>query len=118
MPALLPPFLDLLLTLRKKATFEKLKAKEQGVGGMSNFAIESWISSTVGASADDEEEAGGASWSRGLVPRDWSKALDYARNVLLVGKTKARIQFLRGELLSLTKHGGMPHVSDLDCIVY
>ena len=75
---------------------------------MSNFAIESWISSTAGAGPEYDEEAGGASWSRNLVPRDWSKALDYARNVLLVGKTKARIQFLRDELLSLAKHGGMP----------
>lgn len=75
---------------------------------MSDLAIESWISSTAVAGAEDDEEAGGPSWSRDLVPRDWSQALNYARSVLLVSKTKARIQFLRDELLSLAKHGGMP----------
>ncbi|KAF8627766.1 hypothetical protein AX17_006131 [Amanita inopinata Kibby_2008] len=80
---------------------------------MSKSEIESWISSTTGAGADGEEGASG-SWSRTLVPQDWSKALSHARTVLLVGKTKTRVQFLQDELLSFAKHGDMTLSQTLD----
>ncbi|KAK2463021.1 hypothetical protein APHAL10511_004676 [Amanita phalloides] len=101
------------LTLHKKGNLAKLKGKEPQVGRMSKSEIESWVSSTAETGAEEEEE-GRASWNKDLVPRDWSKALEHAQNVLLVGKTKARIHFLRDELLSLAKHGDLTLSQTLD----
>jgi len=88
-----------------KATFAKLKAKEPASGPMSKFEIQSWIST---ASTGDTPNGNRDQqiWQRDRVLADWPRSLEYAQNVLLNGKTKFRIEFLRVEILSLTQHGG------------
>ncbi|PFH47401.1 hypothetical protein AMATHDRAFT_152123 [Amanita thiersii Skay4041] len=81
---------------------------------MSKSQIESWISSTAGAGDDGEDGGAGFSWSRDLATRDWAKALEYAKSVLLIGRTKARVQFLREEVLSLVKNGDLNLSKSLD----
>ena len=70
---------------------------------MSTSEIQSWISSSTNAG---EESGDGQVWQRDRVLNDWPRSLEYAQNFLLNGKTKARIQFLQDEILSLAKHGG------------
>jgi hypothetical protein len=72
---------------------------------MSKSEIQSWLSS-ANTSDDGDFSDDGPSWQRDRVLNDWQKSMEYARNVLLRDKTKARIQFLQDELLSLAKHGG------------
>jgi hypothetical protein len=78
---------------------------------MSKSEIQSWLSS---ASMSDDGEFSGdrPSWQRDRVLNDWQNSMEYAQNVLLRDKAKARVQFLQDELLSLAKHGGrcMPRV--------
>ncbi|KIL53983.1 hypothetical protein M378DRAFT_28830 [Amanita muscaria Koide BX008] len=96
---------------------------------MSQSEIKSWVSSTVGARGtddddeynDDDEEGrdlsskgSSGSWGKDLVSKDWSKAIAYARNVLLVGRTKVRIQFLREEILGLVKNGDLDLSQTMD----
>lgn len=72
---------------------------------MSKLEIQSWIST---ASTGDTSNGNGDQqpWQRDRVLADWPRSLEYAQNVLLNGKTKARTEFLRDEILSLAQHGG------------
>jgi hypothetical protein len=78
---------------------------------MSKSEIQSWISS-ASTSGDAESTSDRLSWQRDRVLVDWERSLEYAQNELLGEKTKARVQFLQDELLSLAKHGGT-HASSL-----
>lgn len=91
--------------LPPKATFAKLKAKEPALGPMSKLEIQSWVST---ASTGDSSNGNGDQqiWQRDRVLADWPRSLEYAQNVLLNGKTKARTEFLHDEILSLAQHGG------------
>lgn len=91
--------------LSRKATFAKLKSKETAVSAMSKSEIQSWLSS-ASTSGDVESTGDRRTWQRDRVLVDWERSLKYAQNELLGDKTKARIQFLEDELLSLAKHGG------------
>ncbi|GBE83943.1 eIF-2-alpha kinase activator GCN1 [Sparassis crispa] len=74
---------------------------------MGKHEIESWIASTSTASDDlDSSNASGLQeWRRDYVLTDWPKALDVARTRLFTSSTKVRLQFLREELLVLSKYG-------------
>ena len=97
-------------------TFAKLKAKEPVTAAMSSFEIQSWISSSTN---EGEENGDQRVWQRDKVLNDWPRSLEYARNFLLNGKTKSRIQFLQDEILSLAKHGGFYSIQSLYmCIAF
>ena len=90
-----------------KATFAKLKAKEPALGPMSKLEIQSWVSTaSTGDSSSSNGNGDQQIWQRDRVLADWPRSLEYAQNVLLNGKTKARTEFLRDEILSLAQHGG------------
>lgn len=72
---------------------------------MSKSEIQSWLSS-ASTSGDVESTSDRRTWQRDRVLVDWERSLEYAQDELLGDKTKARIQFLEDELLSLAKHGG------------
>ena len=75
---------------------------------MGRSEIESWIASTASASGDDEDSPASASgWRRENILKDWPGAMRAAQTMLFTSSTKARVQFLREELLVLAKHGGM-----------
>ena len=69
---------------------------------MSQSDIQSWISSSNVEDGVLQENA----WQRDRVPTDWPFAMEYAQKVLLNGKTKARIEFLRNDISWLAKHAG------------
>lgn len=88
-----------------KVTFAKLKAKEPATAAMSKSEIQSWLSSAstgTNENGDRDEQV----WQRDRVLNDWPQSMEYAQKVLLTQKTKARIEFLQNEILSLAKHGG------------
>ena len=70
---------------------------------MSASEIQSWISSSTNEGEENEDQR---LWQRDQVLNDWPRSLEYAQTFLLNGKTKARIQFLQDEILSLAKHAG------------
>ena len=72
---------------------------------MGRSEIESWIASTASASGDDEDSSA-SGWRRENILKDWPGAMRAAQTMLFSSSTKARVQFLREELLVLAKHGG------------
>ena len=97
------PFVD--LKVPPKVIFAKLKAKEPATAAMSKSEIQSWLSSAstgTNENGDRDEQV----WQRDRVLNDWPQSMEYAQKVLLTQKTKARIEFLQNEILSLAKHGG------------
>jgi hypothetical protein len=72
---------------------------------MSKSDIQSWISSS-GARVDEDGVQQENIWQRDRVPTDWPIAMEHGQMVLLNGKTKARIEFLRSDLSGLVKHAG------------
>ena len=74
---------------------------------MGRSEIESWIASTSDVSGDiDDSLSSGRGWRRENILTDWSGSMLAAQTSLFTSSTKARIQFLREELLVLAKHGG------------
>jgi len=71
---------------------------------MSESDIQSWISSSVVRIDEDVQQEN--VWQRDRVPTNWPVAMEYAQMVLLNGKAKARIEFLRNDILGLAKHAG------------
>jgi hypothetical protein len=72
---------------------------------MSESDIQSWISSSS-VRVDEDGVQQENVWQRDRVPPDWPLAMEYAQRVLLSGKTKARIEFLRNDISGLVKHAG------------
>ena len=91
-----------LFKVPPKATFSKLKAEEPVTARMSKSDIQSWISSSNVDDGLQQENV----WQRDRVPTDWPVAMEHAQMVLLNGKTKARIEFLRNDISWLAKHAG------------
>ncbi|CAL1711997.1 unnamed protein product [Somion occarium] len=83
---------------------------------MGRAEIESWIASTSSVSEeyDDSAKSGPLEWRRELVLTDWDQALQLAQNRLLASSTKARIQFLKEELLFLARHADLSLSQMLD----
>lgn len=71
---------------------------------MSKSEISSWIASSNSGPENSHEQE--FAWQRDGVLNDWDRAMEYAQAQLINGKTKARLHFLREELMSLVKHGG------------
>jgi len=71
---------------------------------MSESDIQSWISSSVRVDEDGDQQEN--VWQRDRVPTNWPVAMEYAQKVLLNGKAKARIEFLRNDISGLAKHAG------------
>lgn len=80
---------------------------------MSKSNIQSWITSTSARVDEDPSVQQENVWQRDRVPTDWPAAMEYAQKVLLNGKTKARIEFLRSDILMLARHAG----EHLSCIL-
>ena len=78
---------------------------------MGRSEIESWIASTSLESGDDEDSSGGPGWRRENILTDWSGSMLPAQTKLFSSSTKARVQFLKEELLVLAKHGGALHIN-------
>ncbi|RPD57344.1 ARM repeat-containing protein [Lentinus tigrinus ALCF2SS1-7] len=75
---------------------------------MGRSEIESWLASTTtSASGDDNDSAAGSGWRRENILKDWSGAMRTAQTMLFTSSTKARVRFLREELLVLAKHGDL-----------
>ncbi|KAF8161530.1 armadillo-type protein [Crassisporium funariophilum] len=82
---------------------------------MSKSEIQSWISSSnSGEPSNENGDQQPQLWQRDRVVSDWPKSLEYAQNVLLNDKTKARTKFLQDEILSLAKHGDLTLSQILD----
>lgn len=77
---------------------------------MAKSEIESWIASTSSIPDDNESDnSGPPEWRRDLILTDWHEAMGVAQRRLYASSTKARIQFLREELLYIAKFGGKGH---------
>ncbi|KAI0827665.1 ARM repeat-containing protein [Trametes gibbosa] len=75
---------------------------------MGRSEIESWISATSTSYGDDEDvPSTGPEWRRENIMKAWSGAMLAAQTQLSTSSTKARIQFLREELLVLANHGDL-----------
>ncbi|KAI0710312.1 ARM repeat-containing protein [Cerioporus squamosus] len=75
---------------------------------MGRSEIESWIASTASVSGDDDDSTTpGSEWRRENIMKDWPGAMRAAQTRLFTSSTKARVQFLREELLVLAKHGDL-----------
>ncbi|KDR69874.1 hypothetical protein GALMADRAFT_913484 [Galerina marginata CBS 339.88] len=83
---------------------------------MSKSEIQSWIAtaSTGDVSNGNGDHAQDQVWQRDRVLSDWPRSLEYAQNLLLNQKTKARVAFLQDEILSLAKHGDLTLSQILD----
>jgi hypothetical protein len=64
--------------------------------------IESWIATT----SDEPEHLEPFTWNRENILKEWPMAMTYAQMILLTGKTRRRIQFLRDELFPIASHAG------------
>ena len=73
---------------------------------MSKPDVQSWLSS-AGKSDDDGSGSSASLWQRDQVMKDWSFSMIAAQKVLMDSKTSIRLSFLRDELSTLAKHGGM-----------
>ncbi|KAI0077211.1 ARM repeat-containing protein [Panus rudis PR-1116 ss-1] len=83
---------------------------------MGKAEIEAWIASTADGTDefDDTPQSGLPEWRRELVLSDWNNALEVAQKRLLTSSTKARIQFLKEELLFLARHADLSLSQNLD----
>lgn len=55
---------------------------------------------------DPGDSAAGSTWYKDEVSEDWTGALETAKARLMTSSTRTRLEFLRDELLPLSKHGG------------